>query len=273
MKISQVSLALATLASVACPQCYDPFDSVLCVDGPWVLGQFSSTDGAVSAFWSDVGLDSVEIRPPANCYPGACNFRDSDDARMVVKAAADWEGLYLYVKIRDDIWVYWSGDYGYEDDAIVLFLDKLDANTIWACTDCLNGLYGSRLTYTSQEIRVIVGGTSPGDTLRLSYYDATDRVWATLFLTWQEAEVPVRYRGRGRERGHHAQGHGMVHPMANLRYHRLPHVFVHGWQTSGPCRRVRRQGWRQRLPGQAPVAQRQGPLARRPELLGQHASA
>lgn len=192
MRMSQVSLAFAALACLVHGQCSDPFDSVLCVSTITMgqAAQFRPTDGVVAAFWSSLSDDSCVLTPPAYCYPGACSFSDSSDARVLAKAAGDCYGLYLYVEVRDNVWMDWSGGYGHEDDAVVLYLDTLDANTIWTCTDCLLGLYESRLTHTSQEIRVMIGGTSPPDTFRLSYYDPDSLAWKTTRVAWQEAGFP-----------------------------------------------------------------------------------
>ena len=178
-------------AAQAGAQCSDPFDAVLCVNTITAQqeAQFNAGDAQVSAFWAGLSGDSFELVPPDNCYPGNCNFSGASDGTMTVKAAGTGRGIYLYVEVQDNVWVDWSGGNSYGDDSVDLYFDKLDANTVHTCTDCKIGLYSSDLSYTTQQVQVFMGASSPPSTFRFAYYDAAQWSWVTVNMTWADAKV------------------------------------------------------------------------------------
>jgi hypothetical protein len=160
-------------------QCSDPFDAVLCVyklDAAQAQ-QFSTTDGQISAFWSDWATkDYVELLPPDDCYPGSCNFTDETDGALTLKLAATVKGLYVYAAVQDNVWVDPSTPDACCDDSVDLYFDAMSADAIWNCTDCLVGLYDSKLTFTTQQFQVFMGANSVPTTFRLAFYD--DALWS-----------------------------------------------------------------------------------------------
>jgi hypothetical protein len=161
-------------AGVAHGQCGDPFDATLCVYelDATQQQQFSTTDGQVSAFWDEwSGRDYVELLPPGDCYPDKCNFTDESDASMTVKLAATTKGLYLYAGVQDNVWVDWTDPTRHGDDSVDLYFDAMSADEIWNCTDCLVGLYDSKLTFTTQQFQVFMGGNTTPTTFRFASYD------------------------------------------------------------------------------------------------------
>ena len=186
--------AVLTMLVVAClvsGQCSDPFDAVLCVNTitSQQETQFSATDAAVSVFWSGLSGDYFELIPPDDCYPGSCNFSGESDGSMTIKAAGTGRGIYLYIEVQDNVWVDWSGGTSYGDDSVDLYFDKLDANTIWTCTDCLIGLFDSKLSYSTQQFQVFMGASTPPSTFRFAYYDANMWSWTTVNMSWADAKA------------------------------------------------------------------------------------
>jgi hypothetical protein len=189
-------LAVAAAAGVLCAgqvfgQCDDQFDNVLCVStiAPAQAAQFSATDRQVAGFWAGLSGDYFELIPPDNCLAGMCGFSGQSDGTFLVKAAGTSKGLYLYVEVQDNVWVDWSGGTSYGDDSVDLYFDKLDANTIWTCTDCLVGLYDSRLSYTTQQMQVFMGASAPPSTFRFAYYDPNQWAWVTVDMTYADARA------------------------------------------------------------------------------------
>jgi hypothetical protein len=194
----RMTVGLVVMAVVGCAvqvsgQCTnpDPFDDVLCVGvlTPTEESQFSATDNAVSPFWAGLSGDYVELIPPDDCYPGSCNFSGPTDGSMLLKAAGTGRGIYLYVEVQDNVWVDPAGPDRCCDDSVDLYFDKLDANTIWTCADCLIGLYDSRLSYTTQQLQVFMGASTAPSTFRLASYDPNMWSWTTVNLSWADAKA------------------------------------------------------------------------------------
>jgi hypothetical protein len=173
----------------------DPFDAILCVYAldATTEGQFSATDGAISDFFSDAnwsGKDEIELIPPDDCYPGRCNFTGGEsDAKLVIRAAASGKAVYIYAAVQDNVWVDWPGGTSYGEDSVDLYFDAMTADEIWNCTDCLVGLYSSKLTFTTQQFQVFMGGTVPAAEFKLQYYDDALWSWTGVALTWDNAKV------------------------------------------------------------------------------------
>jgi len=90
-------------------QAPNPLDYVLVVHylTDAEVAQFHRNDGQMSAFWQQnwSGRDSVVLTQSYNCFPlSYCTFTRPDDAGMVVKAGGTNQGLYLYIRVVDDIW-------------------------------------------------------------------------------------------------------------------------------------------------------------------------
>ncbi len=187
-----VAMICAVGMQVSYAQCEDPYDAVVCASllSSDQVAQFSASDDAVSAFWDDLNGDYVELVPSqSDCYPGYCGFTDGSDASMLVKVGATVEGLYVYSEVRDNTWVDPSGGDSYGDDSVDLYFDKLSADEIFTCTDCLNGTFSSTLTFTTQQFQVFMGATEAPRTFRYSYYDDNIWTWSTVHLAWDNAEA------------------------------------------------------------------------------------
>jgi hypothetical protein len=173
-----------------CP--VDPFDVVLCV---YTLTaqeeeQFSNTDGQVSAFWSSwSGRDEIELLAPDDCYPGRCNFTGTGDAAIIMRAAGTGRGLYLYMAVEDNVWVDRASETQIGADATDVFFDKMDANSIFTCTDCYVGLYSTTLTFSSNQFQVWMGSATPPATFNYQEYDDALWSWTENKLTWANAEI------------------------------------------------------------------------------------
>lgn len=173
-------------------QTVDPFDETLVSYEltPAMTAQFSRTDGQLSPFWALwTAHDTILEVAPDNCYPDRCNFVGTDDAQLSVKSAWDSTGLYVCLTAWDNTWVDQSstGDWG--ADASDMYVDKLSANEIFTCTDCLIGLYSSTLTYTTNMFFIGYGATSPPDGFSYQHYDENLWSWQEVGLTFQAADV------------------------------------------------------------------------------------
>ncbi len=178
------------LAQGALAQCDDPYDGTLCAEllTAQQAGQFSASDGQVSAFWSQLSGDRIELVAPDNCATGACGFVGTDDASMLIRAGATTQGLYLYVEVQDNTFVDRASADACCDDSADLYFDELSANDIFTCGgSCLIGLYNSTLSYTTNQVQVSMGATAPPPDFRFAYYDGTLWSWQTLNLTPAQA--------------------------------------------------------------------------------------
>jgi len=177
--VQRVLVVLATVSALQAQPVPDPTDSLLLARllTPQQEAQFSRTDGAVSAFWSDwIGQDSILLAPPGDCETQPCSLDGPTDASLVVKAAAGTAGLYLSVEVTDDVWTAPSGtgDDWYRD-VISLYLDTLSASEVmapcppaWECW--------SRMTTSTHEIRPFAGAMATADSCDFGRY--VPAVWA-----------------------------------------------------------------------------------------------
>lgn len=173
-------------------QCDDPYDQTLCVPTLSEIeeGQFSASDGQVSAFWNDwASRDYIEMVSPNSCYPGRCGFTGADDAMFTVKAAGTSKGLYLLTLAQDNVWVDRTTVDDWGSDCVDLYFDNLPSDDIASCTDCLIGLYSSALTFSTQQFQVWMGATQLPSGCRFAYYDANAWSWQTIGLDWMAASA------------------------------------------------------------------------------------
>jgi hypothetical protein len=120
--------------------------------------QFSASDGAVSAFWGAwAGRDSMLLDPVTASFYGRDQWSADDDARVTVKVAGGREGLYLAVAVEDEIWID-TAVAGGEAEQLRVYVDSLSSSDIAECTDCLLGFYDATLTYTTEQLRMSLGG-------------------------------------------------------------------------------------------------------------------
>jgi hypothetical protein len=187
---TSIVLCVMTVAVNSHGQCDSLGDKTLCVYTltPSQAAAFSTTDSAVSSFWTTdwAGRDYVQLIPPDNCYPGACNFvGGATDAQMTIKAGGTARGLYLYVEVQDDIWVDRASRLDIGADVVELFFDDSSAAVIGACgIDCRIGIYGSYLSYTTSEFMVWMGPTNPPANLIHNYYNSMGD-WGMYEPTWE----------------------------------------------------------------------------------------
>ena len=71
----------------------------------------------------------------------------------------------------------YSDPNSYGDDSVDLYLDEMPADEVWDCTACHAAPYGARMSYTSQQYQVFMGGTSIPTEFRLSHYDEATYTW------------------------------------------------------------------------------------------------
>ncbi len=189
-----VVLVAACAITRAHGQCSDPFDDQLCVYPVYEADTQFATDGQVSPFWSDwAARDYIEMNPPGSCYPDRCGFSGPEDAAIIVKAAGTSRGLYVLVEIHDNTWVDRADAEDWGADAIDFYFDKLSADDIWSCNDCLIGLYSSTLTYTTYQFQVWMGATGVPAGCRFAYYDDNLWSWQTVGVTWDAATALYGY--------------------------------------------------------------------------------
>ena len=190
--LAMVACVLAGAVTTSQSQtCGDPFDNVLCVYNiPLSSPTDIRGDGVESAFWADwSGKDYIEMIPPDDCYPGRCNFTGGEsDAKINVKAAGNGRGLYVLSTVSDNTWVDRASADDWGADAIDFYFDALDANTVYTCTDCLIGLYDSKLSYTTQQFQVWMGATANPTGCRYGYYDNNMWSWTAGMYTWDVME-------------------------------------------------------------------------------------
>lgn len=186
------SLATMVIAGNATAQCDDPYDKVLCVStlNDAQAAQFSSTDQRVSDFWSDWGgKDFADMISPDFCYPGRCGFNGSDDAAMKIKAAATRRGIYVYIEITDNVWTDRATADDIGADATDLFFDRHGSDYLFACEDCLIGLYGTMLSFTTNQFQVWMGASNPPTGFMYQQYDENAWSWQSTGYTWAAARA------------------------------------------------------------------------------------
>lgn len=197
MRILCIAVAATMLAGSAATtfgQCEDPFDAVLCVHHVAVADEQFEMDGRVSDFWSNwESKDYVELIPPGDCYPVTCGFDDAEDATLSIKAVGTSKGLYMLASVKDNTWVDRADIDDWGADAVDFYFDKLSANDIWTCTDCLIGLYDAVFSYSTQQFQVWMGATGLPAGCRYAYYDDQLWSWQTIELTWDEAKNQYGY--------------------------------------------------------------------------------
>ncbi len=169
----------------------DPTDSLLRAyalsDSEAAL--FSMSDGKRSEFWgSTPDQDIAIIYPPDYCYPGRCLSTDALDAGLVVRAAATPQALYLYLEVTDNEFVNRVDQTDWGADCIDLYLDELSSQEIWDCTDCLIGLYESKLTYSTEQFQTWLAADTALP-IGCLYMDYGDELWGGMQpvgLTWEQ---------------------------------------------------------------------------------------
>jgi hypothetical protein len=181
-------VALAWVSAGAQP--VDPYDHELTV---YWLGEnqsnaFAVNDGQVSPFWDDdwAGRDYIELQFPGDANPDGAPFTGSDDASVVIKAAADCSGLYLCCIVQDNTWVDRAGSDDYGADAMDLFLDQRSAEEIAICDGCYVGLHNTSLTYGTQQFQVWMGATTPPSSLQYQAYDESQWSWQAATCTFEQ---------------------------------------------------------------------------------------
>lgn len=193
MKRFSIAILACILAGsfvTAFGQCGDAFDAQLCVYPITEADEQFKMDGEKSAFWDNwQSNDYIEMLPPGDCYPERCGFDDASDATITIKAAGTGKGLYVLSSVKDNTWVDRADAEDWGADAIDFYFDKMSAEDIWGCTDCLIGLYSSTLTYTTQQFQVWMGATGVPDGCRYAYYDDNLWSWQTVGVTWDAAKV------------------------------------------------------------------------------------
>jgi hypothetical protein len=198
MKRVLAVVAACVLANVSMSngQCNDPYDANLCVyhltDDE--ANQFSR-NGQVSEFWNSwAGRDYAEMVPPGSCYPGRCNFSGAEDATLTIKAAGTNKGLYILTTVTDNTWVDRANAEDWGADAIDFYFDGRSADDIFTCTYCLIGLYGSTLSYSTQQFQVWMGASALPTGCRYAYYDEQLWSWQTMGVTFDNAVVLYGYQ-------------------------------------------------------------------------------
>lgn len=189
-------IAVLTCAGVesVSAQCDDPFDQTLCAYWEAQADQQFAVDGALSSFWGTWGTrDQIEMTAPQFCYAGRCGFTGADDASTTIKAVASSAGLYLLATVQDNVWTDRTSVEDWGADAMDLYIDALDANQVFSCTDCHIGLYASSLTFSSKQFQVWMGATALPEGFRYSYYDEVGWTWTSIPLTWAEAKTRFGY--------------------------------------------------------------------------------
>ncbi len=183
--------ALAGALVVQAQTCDDPYDHTLCVPTLQASDEasFSVSDNALSSFWGNwTGNDYIDLISPDNCYPDRCGFVGTDDATLMVKAAASTRGLYLLVEVNDNTWVDRADANDWGADAVDLYLDARAPNDIATCTGCLIGMYSSSLTYTTRQFFVWMGGSSLPDGALAAHYDDNLWSWQSATMTWEQLQ-------------------------------------------------------------------------------------
>lgn len=185
-------LALSLLVSLLCTQA-SGLDSTLvaCLLTPAQEVELDLSDSAIAPFWNRdwEGRDSIVLTVPENCYPEYCDFDGPDDAAVVVKAATTAEGVYVYARVTDDVWMMPESDEHYEastTDILNLYIDQLGSYAIASCRDCLIGLYNSSLSYYHRHLRLQAGGPMGSLGVFLGYKDPN--IWS---YTWSVALSPA----------------------------------------------------------------------------------
>lgn len=130
--------------------------------------QFKTADSSMSAFWADwSGRDSIVMVDTGT---------GGGSATVTIKAAGGMKGLYFAMVVSDDAWVVHDPPGYGASDRLDVFIDTLQRDEIWTCTDCLIGLYDSRLTYSTRSagFYAMPADTAPSS---LTYWVEDNAVW------------------------------------------------------------------------------------------------
>ncbi len=205
----------ACMVMVAClvaeAQDVDPYDHELLVY--WLesgqRSQFSTSDGSPSAFWDTdwANRDRIDLIAPDNANPDGAPFTGTDDASVVIKAAADCAGLYLLCSVEDNTWVDKASADDWGADAIDLYLDNQSADDIATCDGCYIGLYNTTLTYATQQFQVWMGASALPASLQYQAYDDNLWAWAAAVYTFADltAALGIEFEVMGVDATHKAQ--------------------------------------------------------------------
>jgi hypothetical protein len=115
---------------------------------------FSTSDGAASLFWSE-WQEGDSLALSSDTIGGS-------QARIIVKAAATAEGLYVFAGVVDDSLVHlfqtgWTKSYS---DGLGILIDTLNSQQVASCIRSGCSYYAG-VTYSSQNLWVPVGSGSP----------------------------------------------------------------------------------------------------------------
>jgi opacity protein-like surface antigen len=182
MKNVLSALCAGTLAAAMSisAQVVDPSDAVIYAPllSAEQIAQFQM-DGTASPFWETGWTgDYSEMTIMGHSHPERATWNGETDAVLTVKIAAGPEGIYLYCKVTDDVWV--TGP-TWHFDAVDLMLDSKSPADIANATDRAAPQFEWCLTQTSKQYQVWMGG--PGEVatgLMFNQYDPT-------YFTWWEA--------------------------------------------------------------------------------------
>jgi hypothetical protein len=162
---------------------------------------FSATDGVVSPFWDSdwADRDFIDMNTVDNSYPGRDMWDGEGDARITVKAAADAEGLYLYLLVEDNVfvdpieptspnvWMY---------DACDVYIDLLSSTEIGEGAPDILAMPDFRraLTFTTLQMIVFMGAAEIPTSIGYRMYDQVFFGW-TNFNVIPFAEIPQFFIG------------------------------------------------------------------------------
>lgn len=149
----------AWVATLAQPV-VNPWDSELFVywltDDQYV--EFSGSDTTLSPFWDAwEGRDSLVMTPDSNACGGITDCGESGDAEVTIKAAGCRDGLLMLYLVNDDAWVD-SAEGGFSAERLTFYHDRVSADSIRRCSDCLIEMYSATLTNNYRQGTVQLGG-------------------------------------------------------------------------------------------------------------------
>ena len=122
--------------------------------------QFSNTNGAESAFWKLLTLNTTTIdymlQTPSDNGRAGAGFEDEYDARLSIWAAYGVTGLYLYYEVVDNDFVDAVSQRLWANDAIDFFLDGENSTQDFVTDPTL--FYVSKITQSTVQYQFSFGG-------------------------------------------------------------------------------------------------------------------
>jgi hypothetical protein len=136
---------------------------------------FSKNERTLACFWKawkqNPKLEVAAITTEKEYFAGGVVPENSDDCKVIARAAYGEKGIYLLFEIKDNAWIGLTpGSPDYSNDAIDIFTEKHSAEELYRNLSLFKDVQKSQLTETYMQLQVSMGGESPS-LCNFNYYN------------------------------------------------------------------------------------------------------